>query len=98
VSSYSSRWNPRTSGEDRHRECLAPVGTRVRPNPSQVAIPLPGFIQFTRGEEPWPKHLYADPAGSIPLDFTSSWEADTLREELANPEVVAWLRNVPNED
>jgi type III restriction enzyme len=68
------------------------------PDPSLHATHLPNPIEFTRGKDVWPKHLYADPEGNIPLSFTSSWETETITEALKDPTVVAWLRNRPHDD
>jgi type III restriction enzyme len=65
--------------------------------PSLADIHLPEEIVVTLGESAWPKHLYADNDHLAHLSFKSAWERETLNEELAKPEVVAWLRNLPTE-
>jgi hypothetical protein len=68
------------------------------PDPTINPLHLPQVIEFTRGDTSWSKHLYADTAGEIPLDF-NSWETETLLEELKDGNTVAaWLRNVPRKD
>jgi hypothetical protein len=43
-------------------------------------------------------HLFArEEDGQAALNFTS-WEVETLREELKNPDLRAWLRNPPRKD
>ena len=64
------------------------------PDPTEVAMHLPASADFRRGDAPLPLHLYA-PDGSDPaIALGSSWEKDTIEDELKSPDVVAWLRNV----
>jgi type III restriction enzyme len=67
------------------------------PDPTQTVIHLPDIIEFTRGKDTWPKHLYADPVGDIPLTL-NSWETDAMAEALQDSDVVAWLRNTPRDE
>jgi type III restriction enzyme len=63
-------------------------------DPSHVDWVLPDPALFVRGETVLPLHLYTDPSGDISLDLSkSSWEADTIAEELGKGGVAAWLRN-----
>lgn len=61
-----------------------------------VAIPwdLPDSIDFRRTAEAprYERHLYLEPDGAFRADL-GTWEAGVLKEELARPEVVGWLRN-----
>ena len=68
------------------------------PEPTPRAIHLPAVIEISRGRDTWPKHLYADQAGNIPLTFNSSWETETMTEALKDASVVAWLRNTPRDE
>jgi type III restriction enzyme len=78
------------------------IYSRIR---GQAGVPTEGTIGLTEvaffrpGAEDWPLHLFArEEDGQAALNFTSSWEVETLREELKNPELVAWLRNPPRKD
>jgi type III restriction enzyme len=66
---------------------------RQAPDPSHVEWVLPEPAQFVKGDKVLPRHLYAEPSGDISLDLKSSWEVDTIKEELGKLDVVAWLRN-----
>ncbi len=61
-----------------------------------VAIPwaLPDTISFRRakGAPLYPKHLYLEEDGQFRADL-GTWEVEVLQAELANPQVVGWLRN-----
>lgn len=61
-----------------------------------VVIPwaLPDTIDFRRssGAPSFDKHLYLEDDGLFRADL-GTWEAEVLKAELANPQVVAWLRN-----
>jgi type III restriction enzyme len=65
--------------------------------PSLAPIHLPEVAEFTAGGEVWPRHLFAtaDGTASLPLN---SVEVDVVREELANPAVLFWLRVPPRKD
>ncbi len=68
------------------------------PDPTLRVTRLPNPIEFVRGKDLWPRHLYADPERNIPLSFKSSWETEAIAEALKDPTVVAWLRNTPRDD
>ena len=75
------------------------VYDRIRgsaPDPSLRPTHLPMVLEFERGDAVWPKHLYADESGGVPLRFRSSWESDLLSESLGG--LVGWLRNMPGQD
>jgi type III restriction enzyme len=40
----------------------------------------------------WERHLYQDQDGRLP-EKLNSWEAATLKEEMARPDFLGWLRN-----
>jgi len=63
--------------------------------PSEVPLHLPESIDFRRNmtDPLWTKHLYVEEGETFRAEL-GSWEAGVLEEELANPKVVAWLRNV----
>ena len=44
------------------------------------------------GYTAWDRHLYQDQNGRLP-ERLNSWEAATLKEEMARPDFVGWLRN-----
>ena len=56
---------------------------------------LPASIDFKRSpaDPIWERHLYVESNGQFRAEL-GPWEADVLREELAKPEVVGWLRNL----
>ena len=68
------------------------------PDPTLRPTHLPDVIEFTRGQDIWPKHLYANASGDIPLSLKSSWETEAITEALKDPTVFAWLRNTPNDE
>ena len=63
--------------------------------PSEVPWHLPMSIDFKRlpTDPLWDRHLYLESNGQFRAEL-GGWEADVLKEELARPEVVAWLRNL----
>ncbi len=63
--------------------------------PSEVQWHLPESIDFRRqASDPlWERHLYVEGNGQFRTEL-GSWEAGVLKEELADPHVVGWLRNV----
>jgi type III restriction enzyme len=70
---------------------------RQAPDPTVVAIHLPGVADFTRGETEWERHLFADASGKAPPAF-NKWESAVLTEKLEDPNVIAWLRNEPRKE
>ncbi|MFI5258988.1 MAG: DEAD/DEAH box helicase [Candidatus Limnocylindrales bacterium] len=64
------------------------------PDPTVRDMSLPSNADFRRGDLVVPRHLYGLPDSGPGMSFGSTWETDTLVEELANEAVVAWLRNV----
>jgi len=62
-----------------------------------VSIPweLPISIDFRRTAEAaeYERHLYLEEDGGFRADLTT-WEEGTLQEELDNPAVIGWLRNM----
>jgi type III restriction enzyme len=64
------------------------------PDPTVRDMSVPSNADFRRGDKVVPRHLYGLPDSDPAMAFGSSWETDTLENELANREVVAWLRNV----
>jgi type III restriction enzyme len=59
------------------------------------AMAIAGSIDFKRlpTDPLWERHLYVEGNGQFRAEL-GNWEAGVLKEELANPEVVGWLRNV----
>lgn len=56
---------------------------------------LPASVAFRRSETApqWEKHIYLEDGAIFKIEL-SSWEDEVLREELASPEIVGWLRNL----
>ena len=63
--------------------------------PNEVPWHLPASIDFKRlqADPLWERHLYVESSGQFRAEL-GSWEAGVLKEELARPEVVGWLRNL----
>jgi type III restriction enzyme len=63
--------------------------------PSEVPWHLPESIDFRRqpSDPLWERHLYVEGNGQFRAEL-GNWEAGVLNEELADPQVVGWLRNV----
>jgi type III restriction enzyme len=63
--------------------------------PSAIDWKLPQSIDFNRqpSDTSWERHLYVEKDGNFRAAL-GSWEAAVLKEELANPAVVGWLRNI----
>jgi type III restriction enzyme len=63
--------------------------------PSEVPWHMPESIDFRRqpSDPLWDRHLYVEGNGQFRAEL-GNWEAGVLKEELANPQVVGWLRNV----
>jgi type III restriction enzyme len=63
--------------------------------PSEVPWHLPESIDFRRqpSDPLWERHLYVEGNGQFRAEL-GNWEAGVLKEELADPQVVGWLRNV----
>jgi type III restriction enzyme len=83
--------------EDRRDVYLQILGGAT--SPVEVSLDLQETVLWRKPKEsqPYDGHLYVDPAGSFEENFTSSWETELLEEELANPDVVGWLRNRPRQ-
>lgn len=64
------------------------------PDPTARDMSLPSNADFRRGDKALPRHLYGEPDVDPGMSFGSSWETDTLGQELENDAVIAWLRNV----
>ena len=64
--------------------------------PAEVSWHLPESIDFKRlpTDPQWDRHLYVESDGQFRAGL-GTWEAGVLKEELAKPDVVGWLRNLP---
>ncbi|MEF3193742.1 MAG: hypothetical protein K6346_05985 [Halothiobacillaceae bacterium] len=91
---------------DRHKKAIARLKEQRRSRyeklrlatakPAEVPWHLPESIDFKRQptDSQWARHLYVESDGQFRAEL-GTWEAGVLEEELANPEVVGWLRNLP---
>ena len=63
--------------------------------PTTLNWQLPQSIEFKRNanDPKWERHLYVESDGSFRAEL-GTWEAAVLKEELANSNVVGWLRNL----
>jgi type III restriction enzyme len=90
---------------DQHKKAIFKLKEQCRINyeklrlatakPNEVPWHLPASIDFKREQtDPlWARHLYVENSGQFRAGL-GSWEASVLKEELANVDVVGWLRNV----
>lgn len=64
-------------------------------NPRDIPWHLPESIDFRRGQhaQQFDKHLYVEHDGKFRVEL-GNWEREVLLEELADPTVVGWLRNI----
>jgi type III restriction enzyme len=63
--------------------------------PSEVPWRLPPSIDFRRSpSDPlWERHLFVEASGQFRANL-GTWEAEVLEQELENPKVAGWLRNL----
>ena len=63
--------------------------------PTEVSWHLPESIDFKRlpTDPQWERHLYVEGDGQFRAEL-GTWESGVLKEELAKPEVIGWLRNL----
>ena len=90
---------------DRHKKAIAKLKEQRRSQyeklrlatakPVEVPWHLPESIDFKRSptDPRWDRHLYVESDGQFRAGL-GAWEAGVLKEELANPEVIGWLRNL----
>lgn len=84
-----------SSKQEEYRRIYYRMQKEPSAEPLVPSLDYPGKKTGTRLE----KHLYATEDGLFFEDFTaSSWEREILDFELAKPEVVGWLRNLPRKD
>jgi len=91
---------------DTHKKAIAKLKAQRRSHyeklrlatakPAEVPWHLPESIDFKRvpTDPQWDRHLYVEGDGQFRAEL-GSWEAGVLKDELANPDVVGWLRNLP---
>lgn len=60
--------------------------------PELTPLTYPTTIFARQGKTVWKRHVYVDDNDGFPADFNNA-ETSVLESELANPEVVGWLRN-----
>lgn len=90
---------------DQHKKAIYQLKEHRRANyeklrlataePAEVPWHLPQAIDFRRQptDTLWERHLYVEGNGQFRAQL-GTWEAEVLKEELANPAVVGWLRNL----
>lgn len=90
---------------DQHKKAIFKLKEQRRANyeklrlataqPNEVPWHLPAAIDFKRlpTDPLWERHLYVEANGQFRAEL-GPWEAAVLKEELAKPEVVGWLRNL----
>jgi type III restriction enzyme len=90
---------------DQHKKAIQKLKEQQRANyeklrlatakPNEVPWHLPVSIDFKRFpvDPLWERHLYVEGNGQFRAAL-GNWEAGVLKEELAKPEVVGWLRNL----
>ncbi|WP_373509140.1 DEAD/DEAH box helicase [Thiocapsa sp.] len=90
---------------DRHKQAIGKLKEKERgryerlrlaiAKPVEVEWRLPERIEFRRTEDApsYERHLYLEDDGSFRADL-GTWERELLAEELADPDVVGWLRNL----
>lgn len=90
---------------DQHKKAIFKLKEQRRANyeklrlataqPNEVPWHLPAAIDFKRlpTDPLWERHLYVEANGQFRAEL-GTWEAAVLKEELAKPEVVGWLRNL----
>lgn len=63
--------------------------------PAEVPWHLPESIDFRRqpNDPLWERHLYVEGSGHFRAEL-GTWEAEVLKEELADPTMLGWLRNL----
>lgn len=90
---------------DQHKKSISKLKEQRRTNyeklrlatakPNEVTWHLPASIDFRRlpTDDLWERHLYVEGNGQFRTEL-GGWEKGVLKEELAKPEVVGWLRNL----
>lgn len=90
---------------DQHKKSISKLKEQRRTNyeklrlatakPNEVPWHLPASIDFRRlpADDLWERHLYVEGNGQFRTEL-GGWEKGVLKEELAKPEVVGWLRNL----
>lgn len=90
---------------DQHKKAISKLKEQRRVNYEKLRLAtaklnevpwhLPASIDFKRlpTDPLWERHLYVESSGQFRAEL-GSWEAAVLKEELAKPEVVGWLRNL----
>jgi len=91
---------------DRHKKAIAKLKEQQRSHyeklrlatakPAEVPWHLPESIDFKRlpTDPQWDRHLYVEGDGQFRAGL-GTWEAEVLKDELADPDVLGWLRNLP---
>lgn len=66
------------------------------PEALDFSPPVDIIVNKKEGERPYDKHLYVTAEGTFSTTVTS-WEDDTLKEEIGRDDVMGWLRNIPRQ-
>lgn len=64
----------------------------AKPEPEELE--LPDIYETTKGDREFERHLYVDDKGLLSCKV-NEWEASVLEAELADENVLGWLRNIP---
>jgi type III restriction enzyme len=61
--------------------------------PEIISIAYPGTIEMRKGDTSFEKHLYVDEKGLFSTKL-NDWETQVITEELKDPSLSGWLRNL----
>ncbi len=63
-------------------------------DPEPFTLIYPDSIQDKKGKTKYKHHLYVDENGEYQAEL-NEWEQTVLNEEMAKPNFIGWLRNIP---
>lgn len=67
---------------------------RVARQPEAETLHFPDTLDVRRETAIWARHVYVDEANHYAADL-NKWEAQVMEDELQQPGVAGWLRNMP---
>jgi len=70
---------------------------RIAKHPEAEPLRLPPNLEIRMDGEDFKNHLFVDSSGKFSANL-NTWETPVLKKELARPEVVGWLRNMPRKE